>query len=265
MTNKKLIFDIGMNIGQDTRQYLNLGFDVIAVEADPELVRKNKKKFKNEIKEGRLVIINYGISDKKGILSFYKNLKTSAWSSFNKESATRNNTPYEVVQVECILAKDLFQKYGIPYYMKVDIEGYDYLCIEALDKEMGLPKYVSSEASSIKILEMLYAKGYKWFKIINQANGFKPMNKNEKNKLFPYYLHIKNGLLLRFQKFFPVKYPYSSTGPFGENTKGNWLTYEEVTFKYYEFYGADEKQRLNNISWFDFHAKLGDESEVIYK
>ena len=51
VTNKKLIFDIGMNIGQDTRQYLNLGFDVIAVEADPELVRKNKKNLRMKLKK----------------------------------------------------------------------------------------------------------------------------------------------------------------------------------------------------------------------
>jgi hypothetical protein len=40
---ENLIFDIGMHVGEDTRYYLNTGFDVIAIEANPFLVEKSKK------------------------------------------------------------------------------------------------------------------------------------------------------------------------------------------------------------------------------
>lgn len=48
MIKKDLIFDIGMHIGQDTRHYLNKGFNVLAIEANPELVQQNKLKFKKK-------------------------------------------------------------------------------------------------------------------------------------------------------------------------------------------------------------------------
>ena len=37
-----LIFDIGMHTGEDTRFYLNIGYDVIAIEANPFLVEEAK-------------------------------------------------------------------------------------------------------------------------------------------------------------------------------------------------------------------------------
>ena len=39
---KKLIFDIGMYDGSDTRYYLNEGFRVLAIEANPILVKRAK-------------------------------------------------------------------------------------------------------------------------------------------------------------------------------------------------------------------------------
>ncbi len=42
--NDKLIMDIGVSEGNDTAYYLAKGFDVIAVEADPNSCEKRKKK-----------------------------------------------------------------------------------------------------------------------------------------------------------------------------------------------------------------------------
>ena len=58
MDNGKLIFDIGMHVGQDTAFYLAKGFRVIAVEANPLLVRDAEKHFKNQIETGQLTILN---------------------------------------------------------------------------------------------------------------------------------------------------------------------------------------------------------------
>ena len=40
---KKLIYDIGMYDGSDTRYYLNEGFRVLAIEANPVLVKRAKE------------------------------------------------------------------------------------------------------------------------------------------------------------------------------------------------------------------------------
>ena len=61
---------------------------------------------------------------------------------------------------------DLLNTYGIPYYIKIDIESYDTICLESLYNLKILPKYISCEASSLMNLEILKKLGYKNFKLI---------------------------------------------------------------------------------------------------
>ena len=56
------MFDIGLNNGDDTADYLHLGYRVIGVEANRLLVAACKGRFENEIRQGRVTIINAGLS-----------------------------------------------------------------------------------------------------------------------------------------------------------------------------------------------------------
>ena len=40
-----LIYDVGMHLGQDTAYYLSLGYDVIAVDAFPEMIENARRPF----------------------------------------------------------------------------------------------------------------------------------------------------------------------------------------------------------------------------
>lgn len=252
--HKNLIFDIGFHKGEDAIHYLKSGFKVLGVEANPLLVKEATTKFKKYIDEGKLTILNIGIAKEKGILPFYKNNRLTEWSSFEYELGTRSNTTCETVNVECIPTDVLIAQHGVPFYFKVDIEGFDLICISSIPSN-NLPKYLSCEASTIDCLEVLQEKGYKKFKIISQLNNFKALNlKTESNKYFPPYQIIKNGIKLRLQKFITFKHPYGSAGPFAENTDGPWLTYEEAKKQYLAFFQYPKNIPLNNLSWFDFHA-----------
>lgn len=253
---KGLIYDIGMHVGQDSQHYLSQGYKVVAVEANPILAERAIKKFKKYIETGQLTVLNVGISTHEGTLPFYINKRLSEWSSFDKGYGTRNGTSYDVVDVRCITTQMLLQQYGVPYYMKVDIEGFDHLCLSGIADDGEKPQYVSCEACNPDWLDIIYAKGYRKFKLISQGNGFLPIDlKKEERPLYPSYQIVKNGFKLRFQKFIPFKHPCGSSGPFGENTKGGWLSYEE-TKKLYEGFYITKRKPLNNVSWFDFHASL---------
>ena len=63
----KLIFDIGMHHGLDTEFYLLKGFRVVAVEANPLLVRNAQERFANYLRSEQLVIVNLGIMNNPGI------------------------------------------------------------------------------------------------------------------------------------------------------------------------------------------------------
>lgn len=258
MIESNLIFDIGMHTGQDTKHYLSKGFKVVAIEANPFLVEENTKRFKDAIASGQLVILNVGISDKKAVLPFYINKRLTEWSSFDKELGSRGGgeTPYIIKEINCITTKDLIASYGTPYYIKVDIEGFDFYVVDDLPVDATKPPYFSCELSGdTSLIDKLYQKGYRNFKLINQADNFKAINIEKEKKWYrPHFLNIKNGLSLRIQKVIELEFPYSSSGPFGENTKGEWLTYDVARQLYMQF-STPEIIRVTK-SWFDVHAKV---------
>lgn len=254
---KDLVFDIGMHKGEDTTYYLQQGYNVLAVEANPQLASFCKEKYKDAISGGRLTILNAGIAKDTGNIPFYINLDNSEWSSFDKAIGARNNSRFETVAVSCVTTRSLFEQFGVPFYMKVDIEGNDFLCLNDIPEAGTKPPYVSCEAVHIEWLDILYQKGYRRFKLINQGDGFHSMNLNrEKSWYYPYYRKIKGGIEKRARRIIKFAHLPSSSGPFGENTKGKWKTYEEVRAMYLGYYQGDLKEPVNNVSWWDFHAAL---------
>jgi hypothetical protein len=61
-----LIYDVGMNNGDDTAYYLSLGFRVVSIEANPELIEQAELRFAREIDSGRRTILNIGVADQEG-------------------------------------------------------------------------------------------------------------------------------------------------------------------------------------------------------
>lgn len=120
----EIIFDIGMHVGQDTAFYLAKGFRVLAIEANPLLVQDAQKAFEKQIDAGRLTILNVGVGDKEGVFPFYIN-NYSEWSSFDREIGSREGCK-EVVDVSMLPFERILAQYGAPYFMKIDIEGYDF-------------------------------------------------------------------------------------------------------------------------------------------
>ncbi|MEI6264148.1 MAG: FkbM family methyltransferase [Sphingobacteriia bacterium] len=251
-----LIYDIGMHKGEDTKFYLQKGYRVVAVEANPALVAQVSAELKSFIDDGKLIIVNEGIAEKEGSMTFYRNDHELEWSSFDKAIGTRDNTPFAEMLVPCRTAASLLAEYGIPYYLKIDIEGYDPICINGIESIDNAPAYISCEASSIECLEALIAKGYRQFKLINQARNFTPFSlTTEQNALGNFIQQKWNRAKLRLQKFIPFKYNFGTSGPFGEETPGRWMDADYIRKAYYQFYSEPSNKPINNLSWFDIHAK----------
>ena len=56
-----LVFDIGLNNGDDAAYYLHLGDKVVGVEANPVLADQCRQRFENEIRQQRMTVITSGI------------------------------------------------------------------------------------------------------------------------------------------------------------------------------------------------------------
>lgn len=166
----KLVFDIGFHDGQDTINMLELGHKVIAVEANPHMVKKGLQRPTIAIanRTGQLRVETVGITSAGAAIGhphfFYVHKTVSEWSTF-KPSLQRIGE-YRVLEVPTTTCAALIDKYGPPYYMKIDIEGGDAACVHSLRRNK-LPKYISTE--NPLLLSFLLKLGYRSFKMVSQV------------------------------------------------------------------------------------------------
>ncbi len=156
----------------------------------------------------------------------------------------------------------ILEQFGTPYYLKVDIEGNDILCLEGLVQAKVAPKHVSIESTKIswrdllREFSLLKDLGYNKFKVIQQLDVPK-QNCKQPSQEGIYSEH----------KFEP-----GSTGQFGNDAPGCWLTEEEAIKKYqmifrdYKYFGDNGllyKTRVGRglsrllkvrVGWYDTHA-----------
>lgn len=164
-----LIYDIGMHNGDDTAYYLHRGFNVIAVEADPDLAVAGRERFADAIATGRLTIVNAAIAEQTGEAEFWICDQLRVWNSFDRSIASRNGLPCHPVKVQTLPLRNLLAEYGVPYYLKVDIEGHDHIAIADVSVE-DAPEFISMELNSVDDFWLLRSKGYCRFKCIQQGS-----------------------------------------------------------------------------------------------
>ena len=166
-----LIYDVGMNNGDDTAYYLRRGFRVVAIEAAPAPVQRAEERFRREIAAGRLTLLNVAIAETDGTRPFWICDAHSDWSSFDRAIAAREGVAHHPIAVTCRRFRSVLEEFGVPYYLKIDIEGSDHLCVDALTPD-DTPKYLSLERGdgARTRLSRLAELGYTGFKCISQRH-----------------------------------------------------------------------------------------------
>ena len=86
---ENLIFDIGFHKGEDTLFYLLKGYRVIAVDADPDLINEWQNIFKKYIENGKLLLLNYVISDTNDVDTDFYIGPNTIWSSTKVSISSR--------------------------------------------------------------------------------------------------------------------------------------------------------------------------------
>ena len=170
-----LIFDVGMDIGEDTQYYLAKGFRVVAVEANPTVCAEVDKRNAAAISQGRLTIVNRAISESGQPLIFYVCKSNSAWSTASPRLRdhwrSREGAVFSEIRVEGATIAEIIDQYGVPYYAKVDIEGFDLVCLRGFARYRTRPLYVSVEVDFYEVNEMIRCAtdlGYKRFALVGQ-------------------------------------------------------------------------------------------------
>jgi FkbM family methyltransferase len=179
-----LVYDLGMHEGVDTDFYLKKGFRVIAFEANPELVADCGRRFKSFVDSGQLVIVEGAVVDPGTLapgqnrVTFYVSDVMSVYGTASAEQSQRNeqvgltSTPIEVDTVDLV---EVIQRYGLPHYMKIDVEGASMLCLELLARFAERPDYLSVESDRDSLaairheLDVLGSLGYVEFQAVEQS------------------------------------------------------------------------------------------------
>jgi FkbM family methyltransferase len=269
-----LVFDIGLHKGEDTNFYLKKGYKVIAFEASPDLVEFCKNRFKNEIAERRLHIVEGAITSElgPGPIRFYRNEKTTVFGTIRPDWNRRNEAAGcggTAIEVSRVNITACLEKFGIPQFMKIDIEGADTTVLNALTGFHECPAYLSIESNKVdldevqKELDVLSGLGYVRFMAVQQAEV-------PKKRLTTTDIYGKE---------FTFVFEKHASGPFGEDLGQLWLSAEACMadyrkiFKRYRTFGDESvfrkvpgglrfRRSLEMVwghplpGWYDTHAAL---------
>lgn len=170
MVNRRLIFDVGCHRGDDTAYYLAKGFDVVAIEANPVLHRACELRFATELAAGRLRLLDVCVSDVREPVRFFIN-SNDGWSSFVEPIGTRGGQ-FEAIELMAVPLDQLIAEFGVPHFMKIDVEGAEARLLRALLRCPAPPTVIALEVDfyvddPITDLELL---GYDRFRIIRQPH-----------------------------------------------------------------------------------------------
>ena len=227
--NKKIIYDLGSNNGDDIPYYLKKGDIVIAVEANPVLCEEIRNKFNIEIEQGRLFVESCVLTtgDTPDEVYFYIHKINHVLSQF---PPPLNTGDFEKVLLPSKSVQQLISKYGDPYYIKIDIEHYDESILRTLFEHNIVPPFISAESHSIGVFSLLVAMG--------RYNAFKLVDGNSVSKKYINHKIISN------EKAEFYSFPYHSAGPFGEDIDGEWMTADN----FYQLLAFEK------LGWKDIHA-----------
>ncbi len=171
-SSNKLVFDIGANKGNKVKAFLRMGFTVLAVE--PERKALSTLRWRYSRNKG-VTILDYGVSDKESTLTIHiaedrsgLNTVSQKWmDSLEMEKKNRWQKKHafkKQYEIRAITLDWLFQQYGLPYFIKIDVEGYEKNVIKGMSRlpaylsfETNLPEFAEESIACIQHLQTLDA------------------------------------------------------------------------------------------------------------
>jgi len=137
-----MVFDIGANIGNRTDIFIELGATVIAVEPQSSCARILKTKYG---KNNRFILINKALAEKEGqaemMISDASTISSLSkdWVDAVRKSGRFGNHKWDGKEtVQTTTLDKLIEEYGVPSFIKIDVEGYEYEVLRGLTKPVNV-------------------------------------------------------------------------------------------------------------------------------
>ena len=237
-----LIFDLGLHKGFDAEYYLKKGFRVVGLEADPDLAKLASKNLKrwNKPWNRRLSIVNKALFDRSGEeVTFYTVPEKDDWGSLDINIAEKGIATAVKIKVETIDLSWMFEKFGVPRYIKCDMEGADIIFRDQLLRETRRPRFVSIEMNDGNEGKIMRECGYEVGQIVNQW-----MHQTRQPPKPPL-----EG------KFVPTQFNGEMSGLFGrELPKEKWVPIDEIDEIYRKWKCVRDFDDTLAPGWVDLHV-----------
>jgi FkbM family methyltransferase len=133
-----LVFDVGANVGNRVKALLECKAKIVAVEPQPSCVKTLHEKFGS-----RITIEQVGLSSEKGELEMQVGSDTTI-STFSKEfiNKTKDRFRYsnweKTIRVPVTTMETLIERYGVPRFCKIDVEGFELQVLKGLKTPIPL-------------------------------------------------------------------------------------------------------------------------------
>lgn len=175
-----LIFDIGANEGTKTDVFLRLGARVVSVDPDEDCQNVLRGKFMRfRLIPKSVVIVGKALSDRSTVETMWIDGPGSAVNTLSQKWADTlksNRDKFEHAHfglefgrcktVETTTLNDLIVAYGLPLFVKIDVEGYEVCVIRGLKHavpflsfEVNLPEFRQEGMECVRLLGGLAADG----------------------------------------------------------------------------------------------------------
>lgn len=183
-----LIFDVGANQGSKTRTFLRMGARVIAVEPDVTNQQILRESFLSlRIFSNPVTIVPDALSETTGTEDLWtdepgsaKNTLSRKWVDILRQDSERFGQVLQFghkTAVQTTTLDALIVEYGLPFFVKIDVEGAEPRVIRGLTKpvryisfEVNLPEFLAEGLECIARLEQLTSEGRLNY-VVNYQNG----------------------------------------------------------------------------------------------
>jgi len=241
---KKIIFDFGGNNGQNLNYFLEKAEIVVCVEANTILTEKIKKKFERHVKNNSLFIENVCLSEIDGVKDFYISKQNDVLSTLKP---LQNKENYQRITIPSMTPSNIIKKYTNKLlvneieYIKIDVEGYDYIILDDLFKNNIYPKYISAEVEDSMVINLILNSPYKSFKFLEGTEIGNNIKKIE-------FLNHK-------QESVKIDFVQQSSGPYGDDIPGKYYTRDSV-INYFLNNGLGWKDICCSLELKDYDEKI---------
>jgi FkbM family methyltransferase len=231
MVERDLIFDIGMHRGEDTDFYLRKGYRVVGVEADPDNAAFCRKRFADQIARGQVTVVEGAVTltGAPPKIRFFKNIDFDFWGTVDPSFVRRNRRKgarSREIEVHTVDLCTVFEEHGCPWYLKSDIQGSDWIVLQALEAAADRPPLVSLNAEKVSFdklvaeVDSLVRLGYRSLQVVQQGSIWKS---------------VVETTALAGTKF-RYEFERGASGVFGEDLPDRWVNRDALLRQYLQIF-----------------------------